>query len=43
VYYRPARCRDVRLSIGDPRCASEVLGFRAETTLFEGLTLTLDR
>ena len=40
--YRPARCGDVRVSIGDPRRASEQLGFRAETTLAEGLGLALD-
>jgi hypothetical protein len=40
--YGPARCGDVRVSIGDPHRASEVLGFRAETTLVKGLTLTLD-
>jgi UDP-glucose 4-epimerase len=42
AYYRPARCGDVRVSIGDPRRASEQLGFRTKTTLVEGLALTFD-
>lgn len=41
AYYRPARCGDVRMSIGDPRRAAEQVGFRAETTLAEGLAVTL--
>jgi UDP-glucose 4-epimerase len=41
VNYRPARCGDVRVSIGDPRRASEQLGFKAKKTLVEGLTRTL--
>jgi hypothetical protein len=32
----------VRRSIGDPYLAAEQLGFRAETTLAEGLAITLD-
>jgi UDP-glucose 4-epimerase len=40
--YRPARSGEVRVSIGDPRRAAEQLGFRAETTLVEGLAITLD-
>jgi UDP-glucose 4-epimerase len=42
AYYRPARCGDVRVSIGDPRNAAERLGFKAEATLIKGLTTTLD-
>jgi len=40
--YRPARSGDIGISIGDSRRAAEKLGFRAETTLAEGLTITLD-
>jgi UDP-glucose 4-epimerase len=40
--YRPARSAEVRISIGDPRRAAEQLGFRAETTLADGLAITLD-
>lgn len=40
--YRPARCADVTVSIGNPRLAAEELGFRARTHLREGLALTLD-
>lgn len=40
--YRPARSGEVRISIGDPQRAAERLGFRAETTLAEGLAMTLD-
>jgi UDP-glucose 4-epimerase len=39
--YKPERCGDVRVSIGDPRRAAEQLGFTAETTLTEGLAATL--
>lgn len=42
AYHRAPRCGDVRLSVGDPRRATEKLGFRAETALAEGLVLTLD-
>ena len=42
AYYSPARSADVRISIGDPRRAAEQLGFRAETTLVDGLAITLD-
>lgn len=42
AYHRPARCGDVRVSIGDPRRAAEQLGFKAETTLIEGLAITSD-
>jgi UDP-glucose 4-epimerase len=40
--HRPARSGDVRMSIGDPRRATEKLGFTAETALADGLTTTLD-
>lgn len=40
--YRPARCADVAVSIGDPRLAAEDLGFHARTHLCDGLALTLD-
>jgi UDP-glucose 4-epimerase len=40
--YKPARCGEARISVGDPRRAAEGLGFRAETTLIEGLVITLD-
>jgi UDP-glucose 4-epimerase len=40
--YKPARCGDVRVSIGDPSRATEQLGFTAETTLTEGLAVTLN-
>jgi UDP-glucose 4-epimerase len=39
--YRPVRCGDVRVSIGDPRRAAEQLGFTSRTRLVEGLKLTL--
>ena len=42
AYYRPARCAEVPVSIGDPRRAAEELGFRARANLLEGLALTLD-
>ena len=42
VHYRPARSGEIRVSIGDPRQA-ERLGFRAQTALTEGLSMTLDR
>ena len=38
----PARCGDIRISIGDPRRAAERLGFTAQTTLSDGLAMTLD-
>ena len=40
--YSPARSGEVRISIGDPRRAAAQLGFRAETTLADGLATTLD-
>ena len=42
VHHRPARCGDIRISIGDPRRAAERLGFTAQTTLSDGLAMTLD-
>jgi UDP-glucose 4-epimerase len=42
VNHRPARCGEVRVSIGDPRRAAEQLGFAAETTLSDGLAMTLE-
>ncbi|HKM70476.1 MAG TPA: SDR family NAD(P)-dependent oxidoreductase [Stellaceae bacterium] len=39
---RPARCGEVRISIGDPRRAAERLGFTAQTKLTKGLAMTLD-
>jgi UDP-glucose 4-epimerase len=42
VSHRPARSGEVRVSIGDPRHAAETLGFRAETTLTDGLAMTLN-
>jgi UDP-glucose 4-epimerase len=41
--YKPERCGDVRVSIGDPSRAAEQLGFTAQTTLTEGLAATLKR
>lgn len=41
VLRRPRRCGEVEISIGDPRRAAEQLGFRANTTLTDGLTATL--
>jgi UDP-glucose 4-epimerase len=42
VHRRPARCGEVRISIGDPQRATEQLGFTAQTTLSEGLATTLN-
>ena len=42
VHHRPARCGDIRISIGDPRRAAERLGFTARTMLSEGLAITLN-
>jgi UDP-glucose 4-epimerase len=42
VRHRPARCGEVRISIGDPQRAVEQLGFTAQTTLTDGLEMTLD-
>jgi len=42
VHRRLARCGEVRISIGDPRRATERLGFTAQTTLSDGLAMTLD-
>ena len=41
VHRRPARCGEVRISIGDPRRTAERLGFTAQTVLSEGLAITL--
>jgi len=42
VHRRPARCGEVRISIGDPQRALERLGFTAQTTLSDGLAMTLN-
>jgi UDP-glucose 4-epimerase len=42
VHRRPARCGEVRTSIGDPQRAVQRLGFTAQTTLSDGLAMTLD-
>jgi UDP-glucose 4-epimerase len=42
VHRGPARSGEVRISIGDPRRAAEQLGFAAQTTLKDGLAMTLD-
>jgi UDP-glucose 4-epimerase len=42
VHRRPARCGEVRISIGDPQRAVERLGFTAQTTLTDGLAMTLN-
>jgi UDP-glucose 4-epimerase len=42
VHHRPARCGEVRISIGDPQRATERLGFTAQTTLSDGLAMTLN-
>ena len=42
VNHRPARCGEVRISIGDPQHAIEHLGFAAQTTLTDGLAMTFD-
>jgi UDP-glucose 4-epimerase len=42
VHRRPARCGEVRISIGDPQRAAERLGFTAQTTLADGLATTLN-
>jgi len=41
VRRRPARCGEVRISIGDPQRAIERLGFTAKTTLTDGLAMML--
>jgi UDP-glucose 4-epimerase len=43
VRHRPARCGEVRISVGDPQRALDRLGFTAQTTLTKGLAMTLDR
>jgi len=42
VNRRPVRGGEVRMSIGDPRCADEMLNFRAQTPLSDGLAVTLE-
>src|SRR5437899_2730148 len=42
VHRRPARCGEVRISVGDPRRATEQLGFTAQTALGDGLAMLLD-
>jgi UDP-glucose 4-epimerase len=42
VHHRPARCGEVRISVGDPRRAAEQLGFTAQTALGDGLAMLLD-
>ncbi len=42
VSSRAPRCGELRISIGDPRRAAERLGFRARTSLADGLAVTLD-
>ena len=42
VHRRPARCGEVRISVGDPQRAVERLGFAAHTTLSDGLATTLN-
>jgi UDP-glucose 4-epimerase len=39
--YKPGRAGDVRTSLGDPSNASKLLGFKAQTTLENGLAETL--
>lgn len=41
VHRRPARTGDIRISVGDPALAVEVLGLKAQTRLEEGVRLTL--
>jgi UDP-glucose 4-epimerase len=43
VHRRPARCGEVRISVGDPRRAAEQLGFTTQTTLSDGLAMMLAR
>jgi len=42
VHHRPARCGEVRISIGDPQRAVERLGFTARTKLFDGVAMTVN-
>ena len=42
VHRRPARCGEVRISIGDPQLIADRLGFTAQTALSEGLAITLN-
>jgi UDP-glucose 4-epimerase len=42
VHRRPARCGEVRISVGDPRRATEQLGFTSQTALGDGLAMLLD-
>src|SRR5438552_1555209 len=41
VHRRPARCGEVRISVGDPRRAAEQLGFTAQTRLRDGIAMML--
>jgi UDP-glucose 4-epimerase len=41
VEYRPRRGGEIQISIGDPRHSADELGFRARTSLVDGLALTL--
>jgi UDP-glucose 4-epimerase len=42
VHHRPARSGEVRISVGDPRRATEQLGVTAQTALSDGLAMMLD-
>ena len=42
VHRRPARCGEGWISVGDPRRATERLGFTAQTSLSDGLAMLLD-
>jgi UDP-glucose 4-epimerase len=42
VRRRPARCGEVRISVGDPCRAAEQLGFTAQTRLRDGLAMMLE-
>jgi UDP-glucose 4-epimerase len=42
ISYAPARAGDIKVSVGDPALASQVLGFQATYSLVDGLRATLD-